>query len=135
MTAIAIFSTDAVLRRSLEKLLREDAAMTVVGVADNPSAVLQLIDQTHVDIVLVDAVPRELLADWRVRYEQTAYVVLVDGGDNEESFDALYTGARAILPRSAELNVIVAAIKAVANGLVVLPHELLSTLINKGSDA
>ena len=39
MTAIAIFSADPVLRCKLEQLLREDPAMTVVGVADNPSAV------------------------------------------------------------------------------------------------
>ena len=52
MVAIAIFSADPVLRRSLEQLLREDPAMTVVGVTDDPSAVLRLIDQDHVDAVL-----------------------------------------------------------------------------------
>ena len=44
-------------------------------------------------------------------------------------------GARAILPRSAEPNEIAVAIKAAANGLVVLPRELLSMLLNGGSDA
>ena len=39
MVAIAIFSADPVLRRSLEQLLREDPALTVVGVTDDPSAV------------------------------------------------------------------------------------------------
>jgi hypothetical protein len=39
MVAIATFSTDPILRRSLEQLLREDPAMTVVGVTDDPSAV------------------------------------------------------------------------------------------------
>jgi len=34
MTAVAIYSADPVLRCSLERLLREDPAMTVVGVAD-----------------------------------------------------------------------------------------------------
>ena len=38
MTTIAIYSADPVLRCSLEQLLRGDPAMTVVGVADNPSA-------------------------------------------------------------------------------------------------
>ena len=33
MTAIAIFSTDPILRRDLEQLLREDSTMIVVGVA------------------------------------------------------------------------------------------------------
>ena len=135
MVAIAIFSADPVLRRSLEQLLREDPAMTVVGVADDPSAVLRLIDQNHVDAVLADAPPREQLADWRIRHDQTAFMVLVDGADEENSLDALYAGARAILPRSAERNEIVLAIKAVIKGLAVLPHELLATLLNGTSTA
>ena len=78
MTAIAIYSADPVLRCSLEQLLREDPAMTVVGVADNPSAVLRLIDQNHVDAVLADSPPCEQLADWRTRHGETAFVVLID---------------------------------------------------------
>ena len=133
MVAIAIFSADPILRRSLEQLLREDPAITVVGVADDPSAMLRLIDQDHVDAVLADAPPREQLADWRIQYDRTAFVVLVDGADEENSLDALYAGARAILPRSAERDEIVVAIKAVTNGLAILPRELLPTLLNGAS--
>ena len=135
MTAVAIYSADPVLRCSLEKLLREDPAMTVVGVADNPSAILRLIEQNHVDAVLADSPPREQLADWRIRHGETAFVVLIDGYNDEDGLDALYAGGRGILPRLAERNEIVVAIKAVTNGLVVLPRELLPTLLNAGSDA
>jgi DNA-binding NarL/FixJ family response regulator len=133
MVAIAIFSADPVLRRSLEQLVREDSALTVVGVTDDPSAVLRLIDQDHVDAVLADAPPREQLDDWRTRHKQTAFMVFVDAADEENSLEALYAGARAILPRSAERNEIILAIKAVINGLAVLPRELLATLINGAS--
>jgi len=135
MTAIAIYSADPVLRCSLERQLREDPAMSVVGVADNPSALLQLIDQNHVDTVLADSPPREQLADWRTRHGETAFVVLIGGCSKEDSLEALYAGARGILPRSAERNEIVVAIKAVTNGLAVLPRELLPTLLNGGSEA
>ena len=135
MTAIAIYSADPVLRCSLERQLREDPAMSVVGVADNPLALLQLIDQNHVDTVLADSPPREQLADWRTRHGETAFVVLIDRCNKEDSLEALYAGARGILPRSAERNEIVVAIKAVTNGLAVLPRELLRTLLNGGSEA
>jgi DNA-binding NarL/FixJ family response regulator len=135
MVAIAIFSADPVRRRSLEQVLRGDSTITIVGVADDPAAVLRLIDQNHVDAVLADAPPREHLADWRNRHSQTAFVVLVDGTDEEDSLDAFYAGARAILPRSAERNEIVSAIEAVARGLAVLPRELLLTLLNGASAA
>ncbi len=135
MTTIAIYSADPVLRCSLEQLLRGDPAMTVVGVADNPSAMLRLIDQNHVDAVLADSPPREQLADWRNRHADTAFVVLIDGYSDEDSLDALHAGARGILPRSAERNEIAVAVKAVTNGLAVLPRELLPTLLNGRSEA
>ena len=133
MVGIVIFSADPVLRRSLEELLRGTPTITIVGATDNPSAVLRLINQNHVDAVLADAPPHEQLADWRIRHDETAFVVLVDGVDEEDSRDALYAGARAILPRSAERNEIVVAIEAVTNGLAVLPCELLPTLLNGAS--
>ena len=135
MTTIAIYSADPVLRCSLEQLLRGDPAMTVVGVADNPSAMLRLIDQNHVDAVLADSPPREQLADWRNRHADTAFVVLIDGYSDEDSLDALHAGARGILPRSAERKEIAVAVKAVTNGLAVLPRELLPTLLNGRSEA
>ena len=135
MTAVAIYSADSVLRCGLEQLLREDPAMTVVGVADNPSAMLRLIEQNHIDAVLADSPPHEQLADWRTRHAETAFLVLVDMYNDEDSLDALYAGAWAILPRSAERNEIVFAIKAVTNGLAVLPRELLPTLLNEGPEA
>jgi DNA-binding NarL/FixJ family response regulator len=133
MTAIVIFSVDPILRRGLEELLRGTPTLTVVGVANDPSALLRFIDQNHVDAVLADAPPHEHLAEWRIRHDQTAFVVLVDGGDDENSLDALYAGAQAILPRSADRSEILVAIKAVTNGLAVLPRELLATLLNGSS--
>jgi len=135
MVAIVIYSADPVLRRSLEQLLREDPALTVVGVAHDPAAMLRLIDQNHVDAVLVDTPLLEQLADWRFGHDRTAIMVLVDGADEEDSLDALYAGARAILPRSAERNEIVPAIKAVIKGLAVLPHELLAMLLDRTAAA
>jgi DNA-binding NarL/FixJ family response regulator len=96
MVGIVIFSADPVLRRSLEELLGGIPNITIVGVTDNPSAVPRLIDQIHVDAVLADAPPHEQLADWQNRHDETAFVVLVDGADEEDSREALYAGARAI---------------------------------------
>jgi NarL family two-component system response regulator YdfI len=129
MVAIAIFSTDPVLRHSLEQLLRTDPAVTIVGVADDPSAVLRLIEQNHLDAVLADAPPPEQLSDWRMRHGRTAFVVLIEATDPEDGIEALQAGAGAILPRAAERDEIVAALKAVANGLAVLPRELVATLL------
>jgi DNA-binding NarL/FixJ family response regulator len=94
MVAIVIFSADPVLRRSLEEILRGALNITVVGVADDPAAVLRLIDKNHVDAVLADAPPHEHLADWRIRHSETPFVVLVDEADEEDSLDASFTSPR-----------------------------------------
>jgi DNA-binding NarL/FixJ family response regulator len=129
MLAVAIFSTDPVLRGSLERLLREDPTVAIVGVADDPPAVLRLIEQNRIDVVLADTPRCDQLSDWRLRHRQTAFVVLLDGTDLEDSIEALHAGAAAILARSAGRDQMMVAIKAAANGLAVLPHELVATLI------
>jgi DNA-binding NarL/FixJ family response regulator len=129
MAAIGIFSADPVLRGNLERLLREDPTVTIVGVTDDPAIVLRLIDQNLVNAILADTPSSEQLAAWRTRGDQPTFVVLVDGTDEEQTLDVLYAGAGAILPRSAERSEIVVAIMAVTNGFVILPRGLLSTLL------
>jgi DNA-binding NarL/FixJ family response regulator len=110
---------------SLEQLLREHSALSIVGAVDDPAAISRLINQNHVNVVLADVPPLERLADWRIRHNQTAFLIFVDEADEDDSLDALYAGARAILPRKATPDEIVTAIKAVTNGLAVLPSEVL----------
>ena len=130
MVTIAIFSCDPVLRRRLEELLCAEPAVTLAGAANDPSALLRLIEENHVDVVLADAPSREQLSVWRRRHGQMAFVVLLDGSDPEDGLEPLHAGAGAILPRSAEHDEIVAAITAVASGLVVLPRHVLAGLLD-----
>src|SRR5258706_9178662 len=95
MVASAIFSIDPAMGRSLEQLLRENSTFSIVGVVDDPTAISLLIDQNHVTVVLGDLPALEGLADWRLRPNQTAFVIFVDGAGEENSLDALYAGARA----------------------------------------
>jgi DNA-binding NarL/FixJ family response regulator len=134
--SVAIFSPDPVLRRSLEQMLRADPAVALVGIAGDPSDVPRLIDQHRdrvdavLDAVLADAPPCDQLSDWHARSARTAFVVLLDGNDPEDSIEALHAGAGAILPRSAECSEIVAAIRAATKGLAVLPRALLPALLD-----
>ena len=128
MVAIAIFSVDPVLRGNLEQLPREDPAITVVGIVDSPSALLELAETHHVDVVLAETLPRELLR--QVRHQQTAWVLIPDRADEETSLEALSTGASAVLPRTADRREIATAIRAVTKGLVVFQRQLLAALLN-----
>src|SRR5262249_34989563 len=68
------------------------------------------------------------------RDAKAVIIMILDGADDAETArKALQAGARAILPRSAGRDEIVAAIKAVMSGLVIVPHELLPTLLDGAS--
>ena len=129
MVAIAIFSADPVLRRNLEQLPRDDPALVIVGMVDQPSSVPELVNRDRVDVLLADVPPRELLPVYRSGHNTIALVVLLDGATAEDIARALSAGARAVLDRSASHNEIIAAIKAAIAGLVVVPANLLVILL------
>jgi len=130
MVAVAIFSTDPALRRNLEQLPRDEPAVVLVGIFDQPSSFPEPVSRDRVDVLLADTPSQELLAEYRGRYRGVALVVLLDGTDNEEIVRALSAGARAVLNRSASRNEIIAAVKAIAAGLVVVAPQLLAALFN-----
>lgn len=131
MVAVAIFSTDPVLRRDLEQLPRDEPAVVIVGIFDQPSSFPEPVNRDCVDVLLADVPTQELLAEYRGRYREIPLVVLLDGTDSEDAVHALSAGARAVLDRSAGRNEIIAAVKAVTAGLVVVAPQLLATLFNE----
>ncbi len=134
MVAVAIFSADPVLRRSLEQLSRDDPALDIVGMVDQPSILRELVNRDRVDVLLADVPPRELLPVYRSGHN-IALVVLLDGANAEDTARALSAGAHAVLDRSASRNEIIAAIKAAIAGLVVIPANILVTLLPEASIA
>jgi DNA-binding NarL/FixJ family response regulator len=135
MVAIAIFSTDPVRRGGLERLLRADPAITIVGLADDPSALTLLLQQSYVDAVVADAPLPDDLSGRRMADGGIAFVVMVEETDPEAGVAALAAGAGAILPRTAGCDDIAAAIKAIADGFAVLPRTLMATLLEGVSPA
>jgi two-component system, NarL family, response regulator YdfI len=129
MVAVAIFSTDPVLRRNLEQLPRYDPGVVIVGMVDRPSSVRELVNRDRVDVLLADVPPRELLPVYRSRHNRIALMVLLDGANAEDTARALSAGARAVLDRSASRNEIIAAIKAAVAGLAVVAPDLLLPLL------
>jgi DNA-binding NarL/FixJ family response regulator len=128
MVAVAIFSADPVLRHNLDQLPRDDPALVIVGMVDQPSTLRELVNRDRVDVLLADVPPRELLPVYRSGHN-IALVVLLDGANAGDTARALSAGARAVLDRSASRNEIIAAIKAAIAGLIVVPANILVTLL------
>jgi len=133
MVAVAIYSADPALRLRLEQLLRMELGYTVASVTHDPAAVSRLIEQSRVDTVVAHAPPREQLSNWRDRHPATTFVVIAGENDEEETLDALYAGASAILPRWAESTEIATAIDVGRRGLALLPRHVLERLLDASS--
>lgn len=130
MVAIAILSADPIVRRDLQEALRGQPSITALSMIDNAAAVLPLIEQEPPDVILVDSPGTSHLTAWRSKCSGLIIIALVDDPfDAETNRDALRAGARAILPRSAGGEEVMAALKAVMKGLAVLPQEFLPTLL------
>jgi DNA-binding NarL/FixJ family response regulator len=130
MIAVAILSADPLLRRGLAQVLSTDADITVAGVVDDLPALLRLLDGAAVGVIVADAPPREVLADWCARQHGGRCVVLCDAIEPEDAVALLQAGAAAVMLRAAPPEEIVAAVKAAASGLAVLPRALLPPLLD-----
>ena len=92
---------------------------------------VRLADKFHAAVILTQEIPTdEQLTGWRVRHKGAAWVLFLNS-ESEASLEALSVGAFAILPPSANPAEIIAAIRMVADGLVVFPQKLLATLSGK----
>jgi two-component system, NarL family, response regulator YdfI len=132
MAAIALLCSDRLLCRKLEDLLREGLSRrsaTVVGVAEDATAVTRLIESNEVDVVLADSLPIDQLIRWTSQYRKPAFVVLTDD-TNDEGFNLLRAGAQAILPRSSGIREILTTIEAVSCGLSVIPHAVVQSRLS-----
>jgi two-component system nitrate/nitrite response regulator NarL len=118
---VAIAAADSFRRHALEKLLRDDPSITVVGLGRGT-------DLNGVRVLLVDAPTHQQLSDWRARYYDIAIVALLDQSDDADAMAALSAGADAVLPRTATSAEIVAAIEAAAQGLAVMPRAVVALL-------
>src|SRR5262249_10938915 len=107
----------------------------VAGIVDDPSALRPWIDRSRldgvvIDVVLAEAASPEQIADWGIGRNQPPFLILVADPDEKDMLNLLSAGVRAVLPRTADGDDILAAVKMIAKGNVVLPSELLAALLD-----
>jgi DNA-binding NarL/FixJ family response regulator len=122
MVDVAVYAADPATRQRLARLAADRTELNVVGIADGINSLRHLVDRTHTDIVLADAMPQDLA-------RHAAFVLIVDDPPEDAMLDALYAGAAAVLPNSATDAEIALAVTAVAHGSALLPRPLLEALL------
>lgn len=135
MIRVLVAAASPVARRGLEALLAGRSAVAVVG-SGSPSseALAQQIDELAPDVVLLEWIPQDdeeapTLPARGAGPRTTAMVVLTDLPERAGRVWALRSGARAVLPRDATAEEIVAAVEAAAAGLVVLHPNAVDSVL------
>jgi two-component system, NarL family, response regulator YdfI len=115
---VFVVAESAVARAGIESLVRSNGQFEIVGSSADPAAAVEL----QPDVIVFDG--SEPLPD-----SSAPAVILSGDRDPEWARDALRLGARAILPRDASREEILAAIEAVAAGLVALDPRSVEALL------
>ncbi len=135
MISVMVTADNLIVRAGLESIIRSNPALEVVGSSSDVATLVQLVEELQPDVVLLEGlggddepVSERLLAK-SAGESVPAVVALTDNANNDWAMDALSKGVRAILPRSATAEEIVAAVIAAATGLVVLHPEVVDSLL------
>jgi DNA-binding NarL/FixJ family response regulator len=134
MTRVLIAAESPISQRGLEALLRGDSFIEIVGSVDpNAGNLAHEIEDLQPDVIVFErrnfdedvlppVFPTEDASGPRI-------VLLTDQGTGELAREALRAGVRAVLPRDAEGEEILAAIEAAASGLIALDPETLAAAL------
>ncbi len=124
---VLLAAASGVRRAGLETLVRNTAALTLVGSLQSTRSLVQHVRDLDPDVILLDAEPVQSLDP----VIGTPIVVLIDEPDATWTAQALRSGVKAILPRDADMEDVVTAMRAAHAGLVLLDHEIMQELVAK----
>jgi two-component system, NarL family, response regulator YdfI len=132
MIQIAIHASSSITQAGLESLLQTVPEFEVVATA-YPTPISQLLEEYAPDVLLVEGFALntetiQQLAENLTESSQTALVVLAPIPQRNVVLQAIALGVSALLPPSASLTELVAAIQAAALGLFVLHPEFSAAI-------
>jgi NarL family two-component system response regulator YdfI len=139
MIRVMVVAASPVVRAGLSVVLTSNPQLTVVGSVSDLDALLGEVRQLQPQVVLLDlsgnfqqSVWEKLLSMQEEQYS-SPIIVIADELDSINLEVALRSGIRGILPDSSTESEIIAAVEAIAFGLIVLHPDALELLSLKES--
>jgi DNA-binding NarL/FixJ family response regulator len=132
---IAIADDHAVLRESLATLLETQPDMKVIGKATNGHEALQLVQEHHPDVLLLDLfMPEsngfEVLRVLDREGSRVASVVLTGSESQMDYLQAVRLGARGLVLKADDPQKLFSAIRSVAVGELWFPSDIAQGVLN-----
>ncbi|MCC5627428.1 response regulator transcription factor [Nostoc sphaeroides CHAB 2801] len=134
MIRVMVVATSPVVRAGLSAVVTTNPRLKVVGSASDLDVLAREVGQLQPDVVLVDlsgnlqqSVWEKLLVIQEQQYP-LGMIVIVEELDSIDLETGLRSGIRGILPSTSTESEIVAAVEAIASGLVVLHPDAIELL-------
>jgi DNA-binding NarL/FixJ family response regulator len=133
--AIVIADDHAVLRDSLAALLQSEPNFAVVGAAANGQEALQLVQERHPDVLVLDLfMPQsdgfEVLRTLDRAGNRVAAVVLTGSNNNNDFVQVVRLGARGLVLKGDDPQTLFAAIRMLAEGELAFSSEVAESVLN-----
>lgn len=131
---VFVVAASPVVRAGLSAVVASSSKLTIVGSASDLDALTREFEQLQPDVVLLDMSGNfqelvwEKLLSSQQQQDPFAMIVLADV-DSIDFQGALRAGVRGILPSTSTESEIVAAVEAIALGLVVLHSDTIESLL------
>ncbi len=135
MTRVLVAAVSSVVRQGLEAIVTSSPLLTVVGSSSGVAMLAAEVEALQPDVVLLewelqDDEPLSVLITLATLELAPAIVVLTDDPPSAWVAETLRSSSvRAILPHETTASQIVAAVEAVADGLVVMHPDIVNSLL------
>jgi|ERR1700733_9353296 NarL family two-component system response regulator YdfI len=124
---VLLAAASGVRRAGLETVIRNASALKLAGSLQGTRNLVQHVRDLEPDVILIDADRSQGLDEAL----PAPVVLLIDESDATWTAHALRSGVKAILPRDADMEDVLAAVQAAHAGLFLLDPEIMQELVAK----
>ncbi|WP_216628372.1 response regulator [Pseudoalteromonas caenipelagi] len=124
------------VRMGLKNLLELDDGICVADSAENGEICLNLLENNHYDLVLLDMrmpvkTGLEVLQTMKSQHNTTKVLIITTFEDCDVLVKAIHLGARGYILKNAELESLISAIKAVHRGELILQDTITQYMLKQ----
>lgn len=132
---VMIVDDQSLIRESLELMLQQKPEITVLPSAENGERAIQLAEENHPDIVLMDVrMPGidgiEAMTEIKRRRPDTKFIILSTFDNDELVIRAIRNGAKGYLLKSIPVSELISSIHTVHNGGVLVTQDVASKVFD-----
>lgn len=133
---ILLVEDQTIVRNGLKMIVEQEKEFEIIAQASNGIEALEILEKTHIDLVLMDIrMPEmngiEATKRIRERFPKLKVLILTTFDDEEYAYETLKDGANGFILKTDQPEKLIASIKSVLEGGLVLQEDVAAKLMPK----